>query len=51
MPMLFGIAWGQQDPRGSHVGPMNFAIWAVLFYMDVITYPCPNWHAGLANLY
>ena len=22
-----GIIWGQQDPGGPHVGPMNFAIW------------------------
>ena len=21
--------WGQQDPDGHHVGPMNFAIWEV----------------------
>ena len=23
-----GPIWGRQDPGGSHVGPMNFAIWA-----------------------
>ena len=22
-----GPIWGQQDPDGPHVGPMNFAIW------------------------
>ena len=22
-----GPVWGRQDPGGSHVGPMNFAIW------------------------
>ena len=22
-----GPIWGQQDPGGPHVGPMNFAIW------------------------
>ena len=22
-----GPTWGQQDPGGPHVGPMNFAIW------------------------
>ena len=22
-----GPSWGRQDPGGSHVGPMNFAIW------------------------
>ena len=25
-----GPIWGQQDPGGPHVGPMNFAIWDVL---------------------
>ena len=24
-----GPIWGRQDPRGPHVGPMNFAIWVV----------------------
>ena len=24
-----GPIWGQQDPGGPHVGPMNFAIWVV----------------------
>ena len=24
-----GPIWGRQDPGGSHVGPMNFAIWVV----------------------
>ena len=22
-----GPIWGRQDPGGTHVGPMNFAIW------------------------
>ena len=26
-----GPIWGRQDPGGPHVGPMNFAIWAVMF--------------------
>ena len=26
-----GPIWGRQDPGGPHVGPMNFAIWAVPF--------------------
>ena len=25
-----GSIWGRQDPGGSHVGPMNFAIWACM---------------------
>ena len=24
-----GPIWGRQDPGGPHVGPMNFAIWAI----------------------
>ena len=24
-----GPIWGQQDPGGPHVGPMNFAIWGI----------------------
>ena len=27
--------WGQQDPGGSHVGPMNFAIWGVFILLVV----------------
>ena len=26
-----GPIWGRQDPGGSHVGPMNFAIWEVIY--------------------
>ena len=25
-----GPIWGRQDPGGSHVGPMNFAIWVIV---------------------
>ena len=25
-----GPIWGQQDPGGPRVGPMNFAIWAIV---------------------
>ena len=25
-----GPIWGQQDPGGPHVGPLNFAIWVAL---------------------
>ena len=25
-----GPIWGRQDPGGSHVGPMNFAIWVAI---------------------
>ena len=27
-----GPIWGRQDPGGPHVGPMNFAIWDIIFY-------------------
>ena len=27
-----GPIWGRQAPVGFHVGPMNFAIWVVMFY-------------------
>ena len=30
-----GPIWGRQDPGGSHVGPMNFAIWAVYQNLNV----------------
>ena len=26
-----GPSWGLQDPGGPHVGPMDFAIWAVMY--------------------
>ena len=27
-----GLIWGRQDPGGPHVGPVNFAIWAVILF-------------------
>ena len=27
-----GPIWGRQDPGGTHVGPMNFAIWDMLLF-------------------
>ena len=27
-----GPIWGRQDPGGSHIGPINFAIWVLLRY-------------------
>ena len=38
-----GPIWGRQVPGGSHVGPMNFAIWAVLSY----DYPVPEKYPSL----
>ena len=26
-----GPIWGRQDPGGPHIGPMNFAIWDIIF--------------------
>ena len=26
-----GSIWGRQDPGGPHIGPVNFAIWVVLY--------------------
>ena len=30
-----GPIWGQQDPGGPHVGPMNLAIWVTLEVQSV----------------
>ena len=27
-----GLIWGRQDPGGPHVGPMNLAIWVLIYY-------------------
>ena len=45
-----GTTWGQQDPGGPHVGPMNFAIW------DVISYSCHKfeiycWSYGMDRVF
>ena len=31
-----GPIWGQQDPGGLHVGPMNFAIWVYMFLQQLV---------------
>ena len=31
-----GPIWGQQGPGEPHVGPMNFAIWVVIFMVSII---------------
>ena len=33
-----GPIWARQDPGGSHVGPMNFAIWDI---------PGPTWKGSI----
>ena len=30
-----GPIWGRQDPGGPHVGPMNFAIWDLIYWVIV----------------
>ena len=35
-----GPIWGQQDPGGPHVGPMNFAIWVI--YQAELSIKCVN---------
>ena len=37
-----GPIWGRKDPGGPHVGPMNFAIWAVYVVNKVIGFICAN---------
>ena len=37
-----GPIWGRQDPGGTHVGPMNFAIWEVLQPVEKANGYC--WH-------
>ena len=33
-----GPIWGQQDPGGPHVGPMNLAIWVLIHVVNGVTY-------------
>ena len=43
-----GPIWGQQDPGGPHLGPMNFAIWGVIIM--IIALWCQSscvWHNAL----
>ena len=30
-----GPIWGRQDPGGPHVGPLNFAIWDGIGYVEL----------------
>ena len=32
-----GPIWDRQDPGGPYVGPMNFAIWVVLYFLTLLT--------------
>ena len=43
-----GPIWGQQDPGGPHLGPMNFTIWGVIIM--IIALWCQSscaWHNAL----
>ena len=31
-----GSIWGRQDPGGPYVDPMNFAIWGLIFSMEIL---------------
>ena len=33
---IMGPIWGRQDPGGSHVGPMSFAIWENMVFRRLI---------------
>ena len=35
---FMGPIWGRQDPGGPHVGPMNFAIWAMITWQYCFEY-------------
>ena len=47
-----GSIWGQQDPGGSHVGPMNFAIWGTYVFQmgDVSVWKYENFGAKNKHL-
>ena len=51
---IMGLIWGRQDPGGSHVGPMNFAIWGnVVFSLgsnDLVLLPFPTCLLSAINL-
>ena len=40
--------WGQHDPGGPHVGPMNFAIWVDKLHMIILS--SPNVDRSLCNI-
>ena len=33
-----GPIWGRQDPGGLHVGPMNFALWALNQFAEYVIF-------------
>ena len=43
-----GPIWGQQDPGGPHVGPMNFAIWDICMLFIYVLYVCVIYSRTLA---
>ena len=48
-----GPIWSRQDPGGPHVGPMNFALWVLLYqiglrYIESL-YQYSNRHSDLCS--
>ena len=39
-----GPIWGRQDQGGPHVGPMNFAIWAVSSKVEILHSNIIKWY-------
>ena len=33
-----GPIWGRQDPGGTHVGPINFALWVIILLTDAANF-------------
>ena len=51
---IMGPIWGQQDPGGTHVGPMNFAIWVGkhwynLLWRDIVLIKNYNFQLKINN--
>ena len=43
-----GPIWGQQDPGGPHVGPMNFAIWDDLAWSSSASVQTMKWDVKIS---
>ena len=42
-----GPIWGRYNPGGPHVGPINFAIWVVIFSSKYSNYKLPARHQAI----
>ena len=47
---FLGPIWGQQDPGGPYVGPINFAIWVPMESIG-IKQTAMIWRSGMCDLY